>query len=765
MMFYNNNQEPVKLIGLDPNNESELEIPPSLTTLLNSDAKAIIADSTEQVMTGILSLPESPIIFVSRPITQSDGTGPVRGRLVFAVYIDSAINAQLCTVTHLAQHQFTMTSDSLPPDVKKALKTITTESPVCIIPLDKKVIAGYTVIKDYFAKPVIALRVDIPREIFHQGELTLNEIRNRGHVIMISLVVSIIATGVLLGLIMLLALEKSVLKRVHLLSTQATAIGSSNDFSKRVEAAGKDEISTLGSSINVMLGALNETHNQIARRNDEMQLLMNTVPSALVSINENMLINPEYSKSAETILGKADLANEKFTEVLGLGPSDNENGKKLNDFFDVLKMGILSDRELFALNPFETVSLKFDNCTRWLNTRFFLMKSSVGSTGSVLAVIEDITEEKKLEEQVERSQRENLQLKAIAENPDLFREFLNETKSIILSVKILASKLTLSPESKMTTNELFRGVHTIKGTAGSFGFSAIADIAGELEERLSPLRDNFNISQELIDETRAAVIKLEETFMEAMESSRKFLGEDVDKEDGIFLRVPLEELKTLKDAVHHLPIEESLKNSLIFQVKNDIIQRIRYLQAIPAKKGLARAIRIIPGLVERLNKKVEFEFTGQELMLDCEIAYELNTPLVHLFRNAIDHGIETPDERTALGKPPAGKVKLNIVHNGISLVVEISDDGKGISDDRLRKTAVRQKRLTESEAEKLTRDQCLELIFLPGFTTAEQVTDISGRGVGMDSVVDIVKDQLGGSISIESEVGKGTLFRLEIPVA
>lgn len=115
-----------------------------------------------------------------------------------------------------------------------------------------------------------------------------------------------------------------------------------------------------------------------------------------------------------------------------------------------------------------------------------------------------------------------------------------------------------------------------------------------------------------------------------MNSTCKFLGEDLDKEKGIYLRVPLEELKILQETVNSLPLEDSLKTNLIMQVKNDILQRLRYLQAIPAKKGLARAVRIIPGLIERLNKKVTFEFNGQDVMLDSEVAYELNTPYIYL---------------------------------------------------------------------------------------------------------------------------------------
>lgn len=173
--------------------------------------------------------------------------------------------------------------------------------------------------------------------------------------------------------------------------------------------------------------------------------------------------------------------------------------------------------------------------------------------------------------------------------------------------------------------------------------------------------------------------------------------------------------------------------------------------------------RMIRELGAKLNKKIVLETSGNEVDLDKSIIENLSDPLTHLVRNCADHAIEIPEERLKKGKPESGTVWLKAYHEGGKVNIDVIDDGAGMNPKKLIKKAIEKNVLTEAEAKKLTDKQALELIFAPGFSTAEKVSDVSGRGVGMD-VVKTNIEKLGGSVSIESKIDQGTLVNLKLPL-
>ena len=173
--------------------------------------------------------------------------------------------------------------------------------------------------------------------------------------------------------------------------------------------------------------------------------------------------------------------------------------------------------------------------------------------------------------------------------------------------------------------------------------------------------------------------------------------------------------------------------------------------------------RIVRDLSKKLGKKARLELSGTEVELDKSILELLSDPLTHLIRNALDHGLEEPEERAAAGKAPEGAVKLRAFHEGGQVHIEIEDDGRGIDPDKMRSIAVERGIHTREEAELISDAEARAIIFAPGFSTAAQVSDVSGRGVGMDVVkTNIAK--LGGKIDIDSEVGMGSILRIRLPL-
>ena len=208
------------------------------------------------------------------------------------------------------------------------------------------------------------------------------------------------------------------------------------------------------------------------------------------------------------------------------------------------------------------------------------------------------------------------------------------------------------------------------------------------------------------------------------------------------------EIKATVDAIAH--IADDLQNAM------------RQIRMMPIKSVFQRFPRMIRDLSRSENKSVQLIISGDETELDKTVLEQIADPLVHLVRNAVDHGIELPADRLAQGKPEMGTIGLEVLKEGSNVVIRISDDGRGMSPQRLRAKAVEKGLLSEADAAALPDRRALDLIFLPGFSTAETVTDLSGRGVGMDVVQSNIR-ALHGTIAITSEMGRGSSMSITLP--
>jgi len=198
-------------------------------------------------------------------------------------------------------------------------------------------------------------------------------------------------------------------------------------------------------------------------------------------------------------------------------------------------------------------------------------------------------------------------------------------------------------------------------------------------------------------------------------------------------------------------------------ITSEIQASVMRMRMIPIGKLFQKAPRIVRDLAKQFNKKIQLIMEGEETEIDKGIIDELSDPLVHMLRNACDHGIESPEERIRLGKPEVGTVYLGAEQEGNNIVIRISDDGKGMDPEKIKAKAIERGLITAEEAAQMTTKEAYQLIFQPGFSTAQIISNVSGRGVGMDVVrTNILK--LKGMIDIESEVGIGTTFIIKLPL-
>ncbi|WLV25781.1 chemotaxis protein CheA [Aciduricibacillus chroicocephali] len=220
-------------------------------------------------------------------------------------------------------------------------------------------------------------------------------------------------------------------------------------------------------------------------------------------------------------------------------------------------------------------------------------------------------------------------------------------------------------------------------------------------------------------------------------------------------------LEQISVDLNHGDLQETVER--MARVSGDLQNIILTMRMVPVDQVFSRFPRMIRQLARDLNKNVEVQITGAETELDRTVIDEIGDPLVHLIRNAIDHGIEKPEERRAKGKPEKGIMKLEAYHSGNHVFIDISDDGAGINKHKVLDKAIKNGVVTPEQGLSMTDQQIYQLIMSSGFSTAETISDVSGRGVGLDVVKNTI-ESLGGSISIDSEEDKGSVFSIQLPL-
>ncbi|RKH26872.1 chemotaxis protein CheA [Corallococcus sp. AB030] len=390
--------------------------------------------------------------------------------------------------------------------------------------------------------------------------------------------------------------------------------------------------------------------------------------------------------------------------------------------------------------------------------------------------------------------------------------FADEAEGLVSSMEENLIALEVSPAEGLLPG-ILRGAHTLKGAAASLGFQAVTDYTHGVEDLLQALLDG----RLTLDETRVSLLlgavdhlrelcqaslagvdslgAVHQTHLtllregivagaptealpipaalprlpEARGTTRTRVRMDMERLDRIvtltaelsvargrmaqFLSRAEESGASWEDALN-----QQREMDPLFEALQEEVMKVRMVPVGPLFRQHLRTVR---DLARSQQKLAQLELEGEDATLDTAVLDALRDPLLHLLRNSLDHGIETPDERRAAGKDPRGRLRLKAYHDAGSVVVELSDDGRGIQRERVRERA-KQKGLVAAP-ERLRDDELLRLIFEPGFSTATEVTELSGRGVGMDVVRRDI-EALRGSVSIQSQEGQGTTLTLRLPL-
>jgi len=391
--------------------------------------------------------------------------------------------------------------------------------------------------------------------------------------------------------------------------------------------------------------------------------------------------------------------------------------------------------------------------------------------------------------------------------------FIEEAKEHLQTITQALLDLEKNPEDMETLNKIFRSAHTLKGSSGMMGFNDISELTHVMEDVFDELRKGAKASSNLIDvlfecvdalEARLAKLEngedepidvsslieklkvciVKEKDKEKAEKIEDYAGKsetkaEVELQSVRVVKVHTEQLDKLMNLVGELVINkiqllkiasdyklEPLKHSLsnIDRLTRELQDIVMQIRMVPVAQIFDRFPRLVRDLSRREGKKVNFVMKGREIEVDRTVLEEIGEPLIHLLRNAIDHGIEPPDVRVKKGKSPEGTVKLIAERRRDNIMITVEDDGAGIDPEKVRKSAVEKGLISRSEAEKLGKEQLINLVFLPGLSTSSKVTETSGRGVGLDVVKNKIVS-LGGNVQLETEIGKGTKVTLTLPLS
>ena len=404
---------------------------------------------------------------------------------------------------------------------------------------------------------------------------------------------------------------------------------------------------------------------------------------------------------------------------------------------------------------------------------------------------------------------------------DLLRDFVTEAREYVEDAQAALLSLESDPDSAESINTVFRAFHTIKGSSAFLRLGRITDLAHHAESLLDRMRKgevrctgrHADLALLSVDQLTALLDALDaalhgesmpvpdgyedllrmlaepdapEVGGERMERARRASRVDsaetrtrpAERESKASVRVRTDRLDRLIDLVGELVIAQSMlaqdevvraggHHGLVRKVAHagklarELHDLSMSMRMVPLKGTFLKMARQVRDLTQKTGKRVELVVEGAETEIDRHMVDIIADPLMHMVRNAVDHGIEYPEEREAHGKPSAGRVRVSAAHAGGNVVVELTDDGRGLDRGRIRTKAVELGLVAPDQA--LTDRETSELIFAPGFSTAHAVTDVSGRGVGLDVVRRNI-EALRGRIDIESEPGKGTRFLMRLPL-
>jgi chemotaxis protein histidine kinase CheA len=655
---------------------------------------------TTESTSGFFNDGKSVWILAARRITKTDGSGLPKGTLILGRQITPSL------VEHWSrdlQMDFKISDES--PDVISKSET-TQEDDTRLVVNDYDHISLLTPFRDYMGQYSFSIYATFKRDLMAQGRFT------------ILIMGGIITLGTILLVVSVMWLLRSlILNRLSLLSEQTIRVGKSTAGQAKISISGSDEISVVADSINKMLEVIDDRTNQIKD-------IVKHVNFGMFITDIQGLVLRGHTRSCTDLLGLG-ISGLPVTKVFQL----NKDQELLFEIlFDQLREDIVPPE--VTLNQ---IPKRIQQNGKYIAISASPIRDAEGKITRVLFSLVDVTSEA----DTERENDENKTLVSIFRARSGFSHLIRHTKSEFSEIA------TLLKEPGQTRARM--KLHTLNGNLKTFGLKVLSQLVSDVENRKEIAPADLKKIELTI---RAWVSKFETvTGVKWEQSSSKSVHEVSDVSLSQF--------------------ENDLINSEVTPepIKNYIKSYSAYTRAKKLGEIFAPHIGLTSDIAKKLRKKAVLVIQGGDIKANAENIQPLVDAIPHLIRNALDHGIEPLQERLALKKQDVATLYISVeCLEDQTLKISFSDDGRGIYPDKIAEAAVRKGLISQQEVDQLSNKQKMNLILLPGFTSTSEISDISGRGIGLAAVKELIEENLKGKFSLDSEPGSGTKICMHIPV-
>lgn len=517
-----------------------------------------------------------------------------------------------------------------------------------------------------------------------------------------------------------------------------------------------DEIGVLKNAFEIMRTSLKDhitnldkkvqkRTEQLEQSKTEITSILNSIEQGIFTFNPDLSVNESHSLKAEEIFNTTNFKDSKLSQLMGASEKDLENLTQWTGMVTQLLFAERQWKKYARLAPIQEIKEIIEGKEHIIKVDYKLIKEGKDRS-KIMVLASDITEQRRAEKELEESEKENnlvtSRVMAIINHPaEEVGEFISTTKDILNKMSPLAPKEILAGKDK-----LFRETHTQKGHGGTLGFDELALHLGIIENNLSGLDRNLDEIERIWKPTiHHALIELKKI----TKLKNKFRSTDNENT----MQVP----QTLYQRLTQVIDTDSPLNRV------EISTAVHNLNSKRFDGYSKKYQKLIDKYCEEYDKDIApLKIEGGKEYLNNDIIKRIDGAIVHLIRNAMDHGIEE-DEIRFSRKKPQGQITMSYAMTNNWHIFNISDNGGGIDPKTISNKAVEKSLLTTADTEGMQDHDKIQLIFMPGFSTKDGVSEISGRGVGMDAVKSIVED-LNGSIEVSSTLGEGSSFLIQVPV-
>ncbi|MBF0102335.1 MAG: HAMP domain-containing protein [Desulfobacterales bacterium] len=560
--------------------------------------------------------------------------------------------------------------------------------------------------------------------------------------------------------------------------TKASQIISNGDYTNSITVSVNDEIGQLAAHFEEMRIKIKKYTDHLQDLVDEkmqqVRDILDSINQGLFTINLDGSVNKEYSLRANTILQVKDVAACSLAELLRLNSQPQTSFEK---WLKVVQQNYKRMRwnKLVKLAPISELVLSNpeNNAPKFISISYQIIYNKSGELNKIMILAQDETESRlkdmQMVEERKKHEHEMKMILAIANTPaDELTDFMDDVEMRLKKVSDLINHFHTELEEKQSElmdnnyfnltkrdkiDEVYRHIHTMKGNSGSYGFDSLIEdchLTEELIEELKKVsRDHF---WGILNRLHHLLSKINDDKLSIHKMIRQIFGE----KDDVCIRVP----EIMIQRIQALCTEINTKPECVCGSQKLIHECLR-LSYKPISSLVRKYQKLVNQLARKQNKKINFIVTHEHILVHPDIFTNLDDMIIHLLRNAVDHGIECNTLRKELGKG-VGKIQLSYNQTEHSRIYTLSDDGKGINSQKLIECCIQKGIITLEASKHLTEQEIFAFAFYPGVSLANGVTDISGRGIGLNAVKDKI-EQLGGTIQIQSVIGKGTLFTIIIP--